>query len=145
MSIEVVYALLVIVGLILEWVIYSVEGDRSGGIVTIPLIAVYTLLYPSFGLLLWFIVSVCYIAAEIMYRGFLLYGRRLFLAVVAFCIVVTIPSMFLLGFERFFVISIVPGIVAYNIHYERRFSRTFMLTLAKYLTLLGLGYLLLNL
>lgn len=145
MDVKVVYTIIVIVGLLLEWIIYVKMGDRSGGIITIPLMAMYTLQSPSFSLLLWFVVTVCYIAAEIMYRGFLLYGRRLFISVITFCIAVTLPSLFLLGLEHFFILSVMPGIVAYNFHYERDLLRTCTLTLVKYFTLLWLGYLLLML
>jgi len=98
---------------------------RLGGVIVVPLIAVYLL--RSFGSFPLFVVSIAaaYVSLKVVTDRYLIYGRQLFLVtiVVGSLVPVTVFELFGTGFglrdivgEVEFLGSILPGIAAYNFH-----------------------------
>lgn len=114
------YALLagyVLVGL---WA-YERWGVRLGGVLALPLVAVYALIVPWALEIFAFAAIVSFAAGEVLHRRTLMYGRRLF----AVHIVVSVVASFL--FTQVmdiplngFLLPVLPGVFAFNLHREGR-------------------------
>jgi len=101
------------------------RGYRLGGVIVVPLFAIYTL--RSFGTFPVLVMSVIggYLSVWIVKRRFLLYGRSLFIIAVATGSVIPLLmyGFTMVGFgpqgtvsELGFIGSVLPGIAAYNFH-----------------------------
>jgi hypothetical protein len=116
---------IVLVGLVAGVIGAQLAGFRFGGVVTIPVVAVYSL--HDFATLPMFVLSVAvaYLLLAVIKRHILIYGRPLFvLSVVAGALV---PALALWGYsmadisdaylvQYAFLGSILPGVAAYNFH-----------------------------
>lgn len=143
---------LMLLGLLGGIIASQLGGLRLGGVIIVPLFAVYTL--RSFGTFPVLVMSVIggYVALWIVKRQLLLYGRPLFvLAIITSGLVPLIVWTFIsLGFgpegtvqELGFIGSVLPGIAAYNLHrlpQERRIlDALWSLTLLFFLVVVGIG------
>lgn len=143
---------LIILGLLGGIVATQLGGYRLGGVIVVPVFAVYLL--RSFGTFPVFVLSVIagYVAVAIVKRNLLLYGRPLFgVALISGAAVPILvfefvefgvgPVAGLDGIE--FVGSILPGIAAYNLHrmsVERRvMDAVWSLALLTFLVVVGIG------
>ncbi len=132
------------IGFIGGFVIYSRYGSRVGGVVAVPLAVVESLAYP---LLIPFIIIgsiVSYMIGVIIFEEYLIYGRRLFyvflIASVFFMtgpIISTIPHGF--NFS-----TILPGIIAYNMHVEKAMTRSIAILLISFSALFLIGLLIID-
>lgn len=141
-----------LLGLIGGIVASQIGGLRLGGVVIVPLFAVYTL--RSFGTFPVLVMSVIgsYASVEIAKRRLMLYGRPVFvLAVVTGGLVPLFVYLFVTSgsgpqfvvSELGFIGSVLPGIAAYNFHRmppeERILDAVWSLALLLLLVVVGLG------
>jgi hypothetical protein len=127
-------------------------GLRLGGVVIVPLIAVYTLRsLGTFPILLMSVVG-SYVSVRIVKRRLLLYGRPVFVvAVVTGGLVPLLVYLFVTAgsgprvvvSELGFIGSVLPGIAAYNLHRLPRDKRVidalWSLALLLFLVVVGIG------
>lgn len=114
------YTLLVGYVLIGLWA-YERWGVRLGGVLALPLIAVYGLMVPWAVEIFAFAALVSFGVGEVLHRRTLMYGRRLFaihivasvVASFAFVQVVDVPL-------NGFLLPVLPGVFAFNLHREGR-------------------------
>lgn len=114
------YALLagyVLVGL---WA-YERWGIRLGGVLALPLVAVYALIVPWALEIFAVGAVVSFTVGEVLHRRTLVYGRRLF----AVHIVASVVASFLFtqAFDvplNGFLLPVLPGVFAFNLHREGR-------------------------
>jgi len=107
-----------LVGFVMGYFLYQKYMFRSGGVIILPLLAIYFIKFPlSFPMLLISTI-ISYIVLEIIYSRYIVYGRRLlYLALV-------ISLISVLVFEEVLAVSIgwyafiLPGLFAYNLHRE---------------------------
>lgn len=100
---------------------YERWGVRLGGVLALPLIAVYGLIVPWAIEIFAFAALVAFGVGEILHRRTLMYGRRLFaihivasvVASFAFVQVVDVPL-------NGFLLPVLPGVFAFNLHREGR-------------------------
>lgn len=111
-------------GFILGFILYELTRYRIGGVVAIPIMAIYTLDNPVMLPIFLFSIVVCLLAVHVISEKTLFYGRRLLYINLAFSIVTTSFLIFYLGsymemnLTSVTVGSIFPGIVAFNISRE---------------------------
>jgi hypothetical protein len=113
-------ALLTFVGLLCVAVITQFKGYRLGGVITVPVMAIYSL--REFLMIPVFIISVvvAYVGLWLIKKHTLLYGRNLLVATIVIgSIVPTTVFLLLVGFGANlgvvqFIGSILPGLAAYN-------------------------------
>lgn len=114
------YALLagyVLVGL---WA-YERWGVRLGGVLALPLVAVYALIVPWALEIFAFAAVVAFVGGEVLHRRTLMYGRRLF----AVHIVASVAASFVFTQAvdvplNGFLLPVLPGVFAFNLHREGR-------------------------
>jgi len=116
---------ILLVGLLAGIAAAQIEGLRLGGVIVVPLVAVYLL--RSFGTFPVFLLSIlaAYVTVDYVKRRLPLYGRTLFVfaVFVGALVPLTVLELISLGFddaslstEVEFVGSVLPGIAAYNFH-----------------------------
>jgi hypothetical protein len=111
-------------GFILGFYLYEAKRFKVGGVIAIPILAIYSL--QDMVILPIFIISAiaCIVIARIIAEKTLLYGRRLlycFLAIsiVATSIIIAVTSkVYAPMVQEMVVFTIFPGIIAYNISKE---------------------------
>jgi hypothetical protein len=145
-------AIVTVLGLLAGIVAAQLRGLRLGGVVVVPLLAVYCL--RSFATFVVIVTSVvgAYTALSIIKRRHFVYGRRLFVFAVligAAVPVVIVESVALWSGQRLalteadFLGSILPGIAAYNFHrldIERRVEDAlWSLATLLFLVVVGVG------
>ncbi len=133
-----------VIGFLAGYLIYTRLGSRAGGVVIVPLSVVESLAYPFIIPFLIIGSIVSYILGMIFFEEFLIYGRRLFyvfliasILIMAGPIITTIPHAF--NFS-----TIVPGIIAYNMHVEKAMTRSIAIVLVCFTTLFILGLLIID-
>lgn len=138
-NLNVVYYALIILGLLLGWFIYERFGSRSGGVLTVPLLVIYFILDIRMIIPFIIVIVALFLMGEILYKVFLVYGRRLLYSYAILSTLVTAPVVITLGFTHIIFLSILPGILVYNIHVEGNLKRALSFTLLRFLILLSLG------
>jgi hypothetical protein len=140
---------LMLLGLLAGIVAAQLGGLRLGGVIVVPLIAVYLL--RSFGSFPVFVVSIlaAYVSVWVITDRLLVYGRRLFLVTVLVGSLVPVTMFEVLsvglgvGTEVEFVGSILPGIAAYNFHRmdadRRVLDAVWAMALLLFLVVVGIG------
>ncbi len=143
---------LMLLGLLGGIVAAQLRGNRLGGVIIVPLFAIYTL--RTFGTLPVLLLSVAggYVSVEIVKRRLFVYGRSLLLLSL-----VTSGLVSLLAYAFFrvgadagatiphlgFVGSVLPGIAAYNFHRldrdEQILDALWALALLLFLVVVGIG------
>lgn len=143
---------IVAVGLLAGIAAAQLRGLRLGGVIVVPLTAVYLL--RDFTTFPVFVVSVvaAYVSLWIVKNRLLLFGRRLFVVsvLVGAVVPVTVFQLATVGFEPSgnvagvdFVVTILPGIAAYNFHRlsleDRILDAVWSLATLLFLVVLGIG------
>jgi hypothetical protein len=143
---------LMILGLLGGIIAAQLRALRLGGVVIVPLFAVYIL--RSFGTFPVFVMSVIggYASLWIVKRRLLLYGRSLFIIAIASSGMVPLLIYILITFgfgpqgvvtELGFIGSVLPGIAVYNFHQlepeKRTLDAVWSLTLLLFLVVVGIG------
>jgi len=132
------------IGFLAGFLVYTRLGSRAGGVVAIPLAVVESLAYP---LIIPFLIIgsiMSYIIGMIVFEEFMIYGRRLFYVFLIISIIImtspivsTIPHAF--NFS-----TILPGIIAYNMHVEKSMTRSSAIIFICFAALYLLGLLIIN-
>jgi len=105
------------VGFIFSYLIYHYKKFRMGGVIVIPLLAIYTIKYPLMLLLVGFFSVCIFFMLKILMERFIIYGRRLlYLALFMGLILMSIAFIWLNSFTWYSVL--LPGLIAYNYHRE---------------------------
>lgn len=107
--------IVLIIGFILSYIIYSKYGIRAPGVIAAPLLAIYTLENQTILLIVAIVGTVIYIVSQMLYKKWFIYGRRLFLIMCMISVIITAPIISILGLSTVIFISILPAIFAYNI------------------------------
>ncbi|WP_276272910.1 poly-gamma-glutamate biosynthesis protein PgsC/CapC [Haloarcula litorea] len=143
---------IVLLGLLAGIAAAQLRGLRMGGVIVVPLVAVYLL--RSFGTFPVFVISIlaAYVAIGFVKQRVPLYGRQLFVLsiLVGALVPVTAFELVAFGFDFRgavagveFVGSILPGIAAYNFHRleleERVLDAVVSLATLLFLTVVGIG------
>ncbi len=132
------------IGFLIGFLIYTRMGSRAGGVVVVPLAVVEALAYP---LLIPLIVTgsiVSYIIGMIFFEEFLIYGRRLFYVFLTVSILVmTVPVISIIPHSLNFS-TLLPGIVAYNMHVEKSLTKAIAIVLICFSALFLLGLMIID-
>lgn len=136
-------ALLLFVGFLLGFFIYSKYKVQVGGIVATPILALYVLREPISIAVFAIATAAALLAIELAVRRTLAYGRRLYY----YSAFVSIPTTFflarILGIAQPAFFSIIPTIIAYNIHREvesvHTFARSMFIWLCELFAIIAFG------
>jgi len=106
-----------LVGFAFSYLIYHYKKFRMGGVLVIPLLAIYTIKYPLMLLIVSFFSIIIFFMLKILMERFIIYGRRLlYLALFMGVILMSIAFIWLNSFTWYSVL--LPGLIAYNYHRE---------------------------
>jgi len=108
-----------IVGFFLGALLYSFYKFRSGGIITIPLLAIYTIKFPVMLPFLLFASFISFISLQLIFTKFIIYGRRLLYISLIIGMVLTMISINLVNADAGWFALLLPGIMGYNSHREK--------------------------
>ncbi len=141
---SVVVTPVLIIGFLAGFLIYTKLGSRAGGVVIVPLAVVESLAYP-FILPFLIIGSIAsYMVGMIFFEEFLIYGRRLFYVfLIASILIMTGPIVSTIP-HAFNFSTILPGIIAYNMHVEKAMTRSIAIVLVCFTALFILGLLIID-
>ena len=132
------------IGFLGGFVIYTRYGSRVGGVVAVPLAVIESLAYPLIVPFLIIGSIVSYMIGMIIFDEFLIYGRRLFYVfLIASVFVMTIPTISVLP-QAFNFSTILPGIIAYNMHVEKAMTRSIAILSIFFTALYILGLLIVD-
>ena len=136
-------ALPLISGFIIEYFLYTKYKFRAGGVVVIPLLAVYTIKFPALIPTLLFISFVTFVALELLYHRLVIYGRRLMYLALTIGIIFTVILTPLFDSNLGWYTLIIPGLIAYNVHRENNspahLAKSLLINTATYLLLIVIG------
>lgn len=112
-------AIPLLVGFVLEFILYSKYQFRAGGVIVLPILAVYFVLYPFFVPILLGLSLLTYIILEILYGKIIIYGRRLLYLALSIGITFSLIASYILAQPIGTYGFLIPGLLAYNIHREQ--------------------------
>jgi hypothetical protein len=137
-------AIPLLIGFIIEYVLYTKYKFRAGGVVVIPLLAIYTVKYPLMAVALIGLSMITLLIIEILYSKFVVYGRRLLYMSLTAGIILTLIIMPMLDSALGWYSVVVPGLLAYNFHRENHSivdrARSVIINGATYLLLIGVSF-----
>ncbi len=107
--------LLLLMGFAIGYLFYSKFMYRVGGVIVTPLLALYTLSNPIFFFLFLAATFISYATIEVVVSYRLIYGRRLFYVSCFTSGVVTFILVYLTNVRHPLMLTILPGIFAYNL------------------------------
>ncbi|KCZ71692.1 hypothetical protein ANME2D_02429 [Candidatus Methanoperedens nitroreducens] len=104
-------------GFVIGFFLYQKYMFRGGGVIILPLLAIYFVKFPlSFPKLL-FSALITYGALEVLYTRYIVYGRRLLYLALVIGMVVTLAFEDVLSSIGWYAL-VLPGLFAYNLHRE---------------------------
>lgn len=131
-------------GFLVGFVLYSLLKFRSGGVITIPLLAIYTIKFPLLVPFMLLTAAVCFFLIEFLYREYILYGRRLLYISLTLGIFLTIFFMVIFNINAGWYPLIIPGLMAYNSHREYNstvnIKKSFLINILLFVLLLIVAY-----
>ena len=117
-----IHYIILLVGFVLGFILYEKFGTRVGGVLAIPLAVVYCLAELKLIPVLIVATLMTSLIGYLIFRTFLIYGRRMLYIYAGTSIFFTIPLILLIGAEATVFMSIIPGLLAYNLHREMNSS-----------------------
>ena len=134
------------IGVVTNTLFYKFFRYRAGGILAMPLLALYCLDSPKVCMVLIAIAIIVFIYIEFIFNSIVMYGRRLYLNACLVSIVLstitfhsnlihltnTIPTY----------MTVIPGILAYNLHFDGNnngHKKTLILAVAQFIMLIIIG------
>lgn len=132
-------AVILAVGFVTGFFIYTRLGSRVGGVVAIPLAVVESLAYP---LIIPFIIigsATCFYVGESVFVRYLIYGRRLFYVFLTASVIVMAQLIISVHLPPFSLSFIIPGIISYNLHVERGRKKSIAVGIAYFAGLFAIG------
>ncbi len=105
-------------GFIIEYYLYTKYKFRMGGVVIIPLLAIYAINQPFSFPFLMFLTAINYFILEYFYSHFIIYGRRLLYLSLIIGIVLSLAVGFLMDVNLSWYGFLIQGLFAYNLHRE---------------------------
>lgn len=112
--------------LLLGFLVYEKTGLRLGGILVLPLLVIYALIDLKILFVFGLAAAASFWSGHVVYRRTLLYGRRLLYVFLITGVLATaafhrmVPTDF-----GVFILAILPGLFAYNLHREGRYIEGF--------------------
>lgn len=132
-------------GFLFGFVLYHKYTVRLGGVVIVPLVAIYFIEYPTTLSGIIIASALTFLTLEFVYSRYIVYGRRLLYIALVLGMIVMVAV-----FEAIGVLSIgwytllIPGLLAYNVHREYNSSadiiRSVGLTSLIFVLLLGISF-----
>jgi hypothetical protein len=110
--------IILLIGFIIGYFLYSFFKFRSGGVLAMPLLAIYTLNYPLMLPFTIFTVIILFVIMLFMFNKIIIYGRRLLYVSLGFGMILTFIFSYLMKIDVGWYPLLVPGLLAYNIHRE---------------------------
>lgn len=106
--------------LVIGLAVYERFHLRLGGVLVVPLLALYVLLEPVALPIFLVAGAASWTAGALLHRRTLLYGRQLFIAMLLVSLVATYATMQFVGTTvAGLLLPILPGVFAYNLHREK--------------------------
>lgn len=125
-----------IAGFVLAYIVYHYKQYRMGGVIVVPLLAVYTIKFPIIALVVVLCSIPTFLILEFLMEHYAIYGRRLLYVSLTISIFVVGISEILLNYNDWFAL-LLPGLMAYNYHREShsdvRVVKSIIVTLFVYL------------
>lgn len=107
-----------LIGFIFSYLIYSYKKYRLGGVISIPLLAIYTIKFPLIALVIVLSSILIFICLEILIERVIVYGRRLFyISMMISVILMTLVEVFISKNPEWYAL-LLSGLMAYNYHRE---------------------------
>jgi hypothetical protein len=115
--------IILFVGFILGYLFYELFKIRSGGVVAIPLLVIYTMYNLKIFFLILSLALLIFLLLELIFKNTAIYGRRLLYISFGTSIIITSVAVWLLKEPSPVVfLTLVPGLMAYNFHREKNSS-----------------------
>ncbi len=109
----------IIIGFFLGLFLYNKYHFRAGGVIVLPLLAIYFVKNPFFTPYLILVSIFTFFLLEYIYGKHIIYGRRLMYLSLILGITMTLFFAYILNATIEMYGLLVPGLLAYNIHRER--------------------------
>ncbi len=107
-----------LVGFIFSYIIYTYKKFRLGGVIAIPLLAIYTIKFPMIAVIILLSSILIFFILEFLMKYLIIYGRRLlYLAMVLSVLIMTLIEIFISKNPEWYAI-LLSGLLAYNYHRE---------------------------
>jgi len=137
--------LLLTVGIVMSMLLYEKYRYRVGGILALTLLVLYGFSSLKIAFWLFLIVIINWLVLEGVFKKTIVYGRRLFFMSCLISIALTF-MLYLIIDQMPVYITVIPGIIAYNLHYEKNangnLSKSIKLLLLHILVLVIVGVIL---
>ena len=107
-----------LVGFIFSYIIYTYKKYRLGGVISIPLLAIYTIKFPLIAVVIILSSVIIFIFLEILMERVVMYGRRLlYISMIISVIFMTVIEIFVSKNPEWYAM-LLSGLIAYNYHRE---------------------------
>ena len=137
--------IVLLTGFIIGYFLYTKFKFRSGGVLVIPFLAIYSIKFPLMLPLIFLASAITLLIMEIMFKKYIIYGRRLTYLSYVIGIIVLVVFYFLLEIESTWYSMLLPGMIAYNFHREINshfpFLKAFSIFLIYLFVLITVGFL----
>ena len=107
-----------LVGFIFSYIIYTYKKFRLGGVISIPLLAIYTIKFPLIALVIILSSIIIFIFLEILMERFVLYGRRLLYISMILSVLFMVLIELSISKNPEWYAMLLSGLMAYNYHRE---------------------------
>jgi hypothetical protein len=110
--------IILFIGFVIGFILYTYFKFRSGGVLAMPLLAIYTFNFPL--LLPFIVVSTIFIVliTELLFIKFIIYGRRLLYINLILGMLLVSSFSYLFKIDLGWYPLLIPGLLSYNFHRE---------------------------
>jgi len=115
-------------GFVLGALIYSIYQFRAGGIISIPLLAIYTIKFPIILPFMLLASLLTYLLLELLFVKFIIYGRRLLYIALSLGMVFVMIILNSINIDAGWYSLLIPGLIAYNAHREVNSGKNLLLS-----------------
>jgi len=107
-----------LIGFVCSYIIYTYKKFRMGGVIAIPLLAIYTVKFPLIALVIFISSILIFICLEILMERVIMYGRRLlYVSMIMSVILMALVQIFISKNPEWYAM-LLSGLIAYNYHRE---------------------------
>lgn len=107
-----------LVGFVFSYLIYSYKKFRLGGVISLPLLAIYTIKFPLIALVIVLSSVIIFFILEILMERIVIYGRRLlYIAMVLSVSIMVVVELYISRNPEWYAL-LLSGLIAYNYHRE---------------------------
>ena len=106
------------IGFIFSYLIFNYNKLRLGGVISIPLLAVYTIKFPLIALIIMVSSVLIFTLLELLMEQAIIYGRRLlYISMIMSVVLMALVEIFISKNSEWYAM-LLSGIIAYNYHRE---------------------------